>query len=145
MQDFLRRLARHAPLVLVLDNLGQVRELELLYRDLLQPAALREFGAVRVVAAIDPSDLSHVVSEDVLRSRAIRIQPFRMKDAEMLAWELMARFPLDPGDDDIQARWQQVRAKMLVWAEQLSTQEGEFFSAELQLRHDFLLQEAGLK
>ncbi|WP_169523985.1 CHAT domain-containing protein [Amycolatopsis balhimycina] len=145
LQDFLRKLARHAPLVLVLDNLRRVLERELLFHGLLLPAAVRELGSVRVVAAIDPSDLSDLISEDALRPRAIRIQPFRTKDAEMLARELVARFPLDPGDDDVQARWQQVRERMLAWAEQLATQEGEFLPAELQLRRDTLLQEAGLK
>ncbi|MFE5565003.1 CHAT domain-containing protein [Amycolatopsis japonica] len=145
LQDFLRRLALHAPLVLVLDNLRRVLEREPLFHGLLKPAAVRELGAVRVVAAMDPSDLSDLISEDALRPRAIRIQPFQWKDAEMLARELVARFPLDPGDDDVRARWQRVRTKMLDWAERMATQDGEFLPMELQQRRDSLLLEAGLK
>ncbi|MEV7038328.1 CHAT domain-containing protein [Amycolatopsis sp. NPDC051061] len=145
LQALLRKLTERGPLVLVLDNLRQVENLEPLFKGLLRPAALRQLGGVRIVAAIDPSDLHGLVAEEALNPRAIRVRPFRTKDAEMLARELVARIMPERIDDDVRDRWQQVRTGMLEWAGLLAAQEGEFLPVELQLRRDTLLQEAGLK
>jgi hypothetical protein len=145
LQALLTKLTENGPLVLVLDNLRQVDELGPLFTGLLRPAALRQLGGVRVVAAIDPSDLHGLVAEEALNPRAIRVRPFRTKDAEMLARELVARILPERIDDDVRDRWQQVRAGMLEWAGLVAAQEGEFLPTELQQRRDTLLQEAGLK
>jgi hypothetical protein len=145
LQALLTTLARPAPLVLVLDNLGRVEQLKLLFDGLLVPAATRQLPGVQVIVAIEPRDLRGLVADEVLLEQSIPVRPFQAENVVVLTRELVARSMPDIVDDETQAGWRTFDARMMEWAERRAAERGpELWPADLKAERDRILRDEGL-
>lgn len=132
LRGLLVKLAETAPLLLVLDEVGQIDERQAFVRGLLEPAAKGALPGVQVVVVGEPDALRDVtgeLAESLLADRQIELAWLRREDVIALVREYVIRSEPDRVDA---AQWAKLRETMLVWARSRQEENPRLRPSELQ-------------
>lgn len=127
LQGLLRGLAEREPLILILDEVGELDYREAFKNGLLKPAARGDLTRVHVVLAGRRQSVMDLVKDFLSPGLEVQVGAFPARHAVHLAREYVARergaLP-NPAETD-EARWADFEERLVAWAKGVAAEPGD--------------------